>query len=121
MWRLPMEGLTWFVVVGTEVVISTPILKNAMKRILSALIAAQTLFFAIVTARAVPLAIVNVGAPAINCVFDPTCTNLVADTSGTIRLSGTTGAGFLQSRTFTCQSGAAAAGRYASDYRTAFT
>lgn len=66
--------------------------------------------------EAVPLRVVNVSAPAINCVFNPTCTVTVSDTSDNIPMS-TGGTGFLQSRTYTGAPGSPAAGRYAYEYR----
>jgi hypothetical protein len=68
------------------------------------------------TARAVPLVVVNVSAPPINCVFDASCTVVVNDTTAPINLPGS-GTGFLQSRTFRGLPGSAAAGRYAYLYR----
>src|SRR5258708_14719925 len=65
---------------------------------------------------AVPLKVVNVSAPAINCVFNPSCTVTVNDTSDNIAMS-TGGTGFLQSRTYTGVSGATANGLYAYEYR----
>lgn len=50
-------------------------------------------------AAAVPLEIVEVAAPAINCVFDADCRITVTDTSAPITLPGASGEGFLQSRT----------------------
>jgi hypothetical protein len=71
---------------------------------------------AAVAVETVPLKVVNVSAPAINCVFNPTCTVTVNDTSDNIALS-TGGTGFLQSRTFTGQPGSPAAGLHAYQYR----
>jgi hypothetical protein len=68
------------------------------------------------TARAVPLNIVNVSAPPINCVFDASCTVVVNDTTAPINLPGS-GTGFFQSRTFRGLPGSAAAGLYAYEYR----
>lgn len=68
--------------------------------------------------RAVPLKVVNVGAPAINCVFTTSspCTVKVSDTTGNVTLS-TGGTGSLQSRTFSGGAGSAAAGLFAYEYR----
>jgi hypothetical protein len=66
--------------------------------------------------EAVPLKVVNVNAPAINCVFNPTCTVTVNDTSDNIPMS-TGGTGFLQSRTYNGAPGAPADGLYAYEYR----
>lgn len=68
-------------------------------------------------ADAAPLSIVNVGAPAINCVFNPTCVITVTDSVGTFPLPGTVGTARLQSRTFTGASGAPAAGFTGYEYR----
>jgi hypothetical protein len=83
-----------------------------MKRFSFALL----LCFAPVVVAAAPLKVVNVSAPAINCVFNPTCTVTVNDTSDNIAMS-TGGTGFLQSRTYTGASGAPANGLYAYEYR----
>jgi hypothetical protein len=71
---------------------------------------------AAVAVETVPLKVVNVSAPAINCVFNPTCTVTVNDTSDNITLSAG-GTGFLQSRTYTGHPGSPAAGLYAYQYR----
>ncbi|HAF14105.1 MAG TPA: hypothetical protein DCK99_10490 [Blastocatellia bacterium] len=68
------------------------------------------------TAQAIPLKIVKVGAPAINCVFNPGCTVVVNDTSDNVTLS-TGGTGFFQSRTYTGKAGSPAAGLFAYEYR----
>lgn len=71
-----------------------------------------------IAVQAVPLKIVNVGAPAINCVFTTAspCTVTVNDTSDNVTLSAG-GTGFLQSRTYKGLVGSAAAGLYAYEYR----
>ncbi len=63
-----------------------------------------------------PLKVVNVGAPAINCTFNPSCKVTVSDTSDTIPIPAG-GTNFLQSRTFTGQIGAPPNGLYAYEYR----
>jgi hypothetical protein len=68
------------------------------------------------TAQAVPLTVVNVSAPPINCIFDASCTVVVNDTTAPINLSGS-GTGFFQSRTFRGLPGSPAAGLYAYEYR----
>jgi hypothetical protein len=77
------------------------------------------LAFAFATAAvAGPLDIVTVGAPAINCKFDTDCNITVSDTTANISLPGSSGSGFLQSRTFPPgEPGTAAAGLYAYEYR----
>src|ERR1700716_3387152 len=83
-----------------------------MKRLLIALLFCFTPF----AVEAIPLKVVNVSAPAINCVFNPTCTVTVNDTSDNIPMS-TGGTGFLQSRTYPGAPGAPANGLYAYEYR----
>jgi hypothetical protein len=73
-------------------------------------------------AQAVPLTVVNVGAPAVNCVFNPACTVTVTDTIGNYPpSSGYTGTPRLQSRTYVGVPGAPAAGLTAYVYRVDFT
>jgi hypothetical protein len=60
---------------------------------------------------------VEVGAPAINCVFSPTCTLSVQDRLRPIPLPGCPTQFFLQSRTFPGQPGTPAAGLYGYEYR----
>ena len=50
-------------------------------------------------ASAVPLEVVEVSAPAINCVFDGDCRITVNDSTAAITLPAATGQGFLQTRT----------------------
>ena len=55
------------------------------------------------SASAAPTAVldmVNVGAPAINCIFDSDCTITVYDSTDTIVLPDSSGSGFIQTRTF---------------------
>ena len=66
--------------------------------------------------EAVPLRVVNVSAPAINCVFNPSCTVTVNDTSDNILMS-TGGTGFLHSRTYTGAPGAPAPWANVYEYR----
>jgi hypothetical protein len=75
-----------------------------------------------VAAQAVPLSVVNVSAPAINCVFTTVspCSIGVSDSVANIPLAG--GAtGRLQSRTHRGLPGSAAAGLYAYEYRVDLT
>ena len=65
---------------------------------------------------AVPLKVVNVSAPAINCVFNTPCTIMVSDTKDNVTLSAG-GTGFLQSRTYRGAAGSPAAGLFAYEYR----
>ena len=83
-----------------------------MKRLLTALIVCLTPF----AVKAAPLKIVNVGAPAINCVFNAACTVSVSDIKDNVALSDG-GTGFFQSRTFKGLTGSPAAGLFAYEYR----
>jgi hypothetical protein len=71
-----------------------------------------------IAVQAAPLKVVNVGAPAINCVFTTAspCTITVRDTSDDVPLNGG-GVGRLQSRTFKGQTGSPADAMYAYEYR----
>lgn len=66
--------------------------------------------------KAAPLKIVSVAAPAINCVFNTSCSVRVKDTKEDVPLS-TGGKGVLQTRTFTGASGSPAEGLFAYQYR----
>jgi hypothetical protein len=68
-------------------------------------------------ASALVLPISPVGAPAVNCVFSPTCTLPVTDTSAPLTLPGGAGSGFLQSRTFAGEPGTQAEGLTGYEYR----
>src|SRR6266852_9897487 len=83
-----------------------------MKKLSLALLLCLTPF----VVQAVPLKVVNVSAPAISCVFNPTCTVTVNDTSDNVTLSAG-GTGFLQSRTYKGYPGSPADGLYAYEYR----
>jgi hypothetical protein len=83
-----------------------------MKKLAFALLLCFTPF----VVKAVPLRVVNVSAPAINCVFNPPCTVMVNDTSDNIAMS-TGGTGFLQSRTYNGAAGSPADGLFAYEYR----
>lgn len=72
-------------------------------------------------AEAGPLTIVNVNAPAINCVFNPSCTVVVTDSIGSFTPPGDVGMARLQSRTYPGVSGAPAAGLTAYVYRVDLT
>lgn len=77
------------------------------------LLGVTLLLLAIATAAtAQPLTVVHVSAPAINCVFNPTCKVTVQDISAPIWSTG-----FLQSRNYRGASGAPAAGYYVYEYR----
>ena len=67
-------------------------------------------------AKAAPLKIVNVGAPAINCVFSTSCSVRVKDTKEDFML-GAGGKGILRTRTFKGADGSPAEGLFAYEYR----
>jgi hypothetical protein len=72
--------------------------------------------------EAQPLTIVEVSAPAINCVFNPACKITVSDTVGNILLPTVLpGTAWLQSRTFAGQPGTPAAGLTGYEYRISLT
>ena len=83
-----------------------------MKKLSLALLLCCTPF----VVQAAPLKVVNVSAPAINCVFNAPCTVTVNDTSDNVTLSAG-GTGFLQSRTYKGYPGSPADGLYAYEYR----
>jgi hypothetical protein len=73
-------------------------------------------------AEAQSLKIVEVSAPAINCVFNATCKITVSDTSGNILFSTVSpGTAWLQSRTYAGQPGTPAAGLTGYEYRISMT
>jgi hypothetical protein len=65
---------------------------------------------------ATPLSLVNVSAPAINCVFNTSCTVTVNDFTSPVW-----GQGFLQSRTYQAAPGSPAAGMWVYEYRVDLT
>lgn len=67
-----------------------------MPRILLPVILALVLALPASAAR---LEVVGVAAPSVNCVFDADCTTTVTDSLSPISLPGTSGEGFLQTRT----------------------
>jgi hypothetical protein len=76
------------------------------------LLGVTLLLLAATAASAQPLTVVHVSAPAINCVFNPTCKVTVQDLSAPIWVNG-----FLQSRNYKAAPGAPAAGFYVYEYR----
>ena len=73
-------------------------------------------------AQAQPLKIVEVSAPAINCVFDANCKITVSDTVGNILLPTVApGTAWLQSRTYSGLAGTPAAGLTGYEYRISMT
>jgi hypothetical protein len=74
-------------------------------------------------AWAQPLKVVNVGAPAINCVFSTTCTIVVSDSVGYVPLPYLQApkTAWLQSRTYTAMAGTPGAGFTGYEYRLSLT
>lgn len=73
------------------------------------------------SAGAAPLTVIDVGAPAVNCVFHTSCSVVVDDSVGTFSLPGDSGAARLQSRTYPGTAPAPAAGDMAYVYRVDMT
>lgn len=78
--------------------------------------AAVTLSLASTAAQAQALRVVDVSAPAINCLFDPACRQAVSDTTASIPIPAG-GTNFVQSRTFRSRPGSPANGLYVYQYR----
>jgi hypothetical protein len=83
---------------------------------LKLMVAVAVLSLGITSVRAEVLRTVEVGAPAINCLFDPTCRVVVNDSTDAIPI-GASGSNFLQSRTFKGRPGSAGHGLYVYEYR----
>ena len=72
--------------------------------------------------EAQPLKVVEVSAPAINCVFNASCTITVSDSVGNILLpTVAAGTAWLQSRTYSGVAGTPAAGLTGYEYRISMT
>jgi hypothetical protein len=88
----------------------------------SSLIALAALAMLSSAGEAQKLKVVEVSAPAINCVFNASCTVTVSDTLGNILLPTVApGTAWLQSRTYSGQPGTPAAGLMAYEYRVSMT
>lgn len=76
------------------------------------------LALAALSAGAAPITTVDVGAPAINCVFNTNCViSNLTDTTSPITLPNSTGTGFLQTRTFLGATGSVGQGLWVYEYR----
>jgi hypothetical protein len=84
---------------------------------------AAALVLTSVAARAQPLTVVEVGAPAVNCVFQPSCTITVSDSVGYLALPyiAKEKTAWLQSRTYTGAAGTPADGLTGYEYRLSLT
>jgi hypothetical protein len=67
----------------------------------------------------VPLKVVKVAAPGVNCIFSPNCTITVTDSVGQLTLQNLDkpNTAWLQSRTFTGMAGTSGAGKIGYEYR----
>ena len=83
---------------------------------LKLMLAVTVLGLSFITAQAEVLRSVQVSAPAINCLFDPTCRIEVDDSTETLSIDAG-GPHFLQSRTFRGKRGSPAAGLWIYQYR----
>ena len=92
-----------------------------MKSLPGILIAAAAVLSAPLPAHAADLTVVNVSAPAVNCVFNASCTVVVTDSVGTLEYTPLGSGAFLQSRTYPGASGAPGAGTTAYEYRVDLT
>jgi hypothetical protein len=72
------------------------ILQNARPALAAAMLLAMPAL-----AQAAPLKVVIVGAPAVNCVYNTSCTIVVSDTIGNIPLPGISDTARPRSSTFT--------------------
>ncbi|MGD0317301.1 MAG: hypothetical protein ABSB37_15480 [Xanthobacteraceae bacterium] len=89
-----------------------------MKSLPAIPIAAAAALSAPLPAHAADLTVVNVSAPAVNCVFNASCTVVVTDSTGTLQYTPLGEGAFLQSRTYP---GAPGAGTTAYEYRVDLT
>jgi hypothetical protein len=85
------------------------------------LVAAAAALCAPATAHAAALTVVEVGAPAVNCVFNSSCTVVVDDSVGTLQYTPLGNGAFLQSRSYPGQPGTPGAGTTAYEYRVDLT
>lgn len=86
-------------------------------KFMTAIFTAIAALFVFGDARAATLKVVNVNAPAINCVFDASCSIVVTDTVGNLTFTPLGAGARLQSRTFPAKPGTPAAGKTAYLYR----
>jgi len=73
------------------------------------------------SARAGALTVVNVNAPAVNCVFNTSCTVTVTDSVATLAYTALGAGAFVQSRTYPGEPGTLGAGTTAYVYRVDLT
>lgn len=90
-------------------------------KFIAGILAVITALFAPGAAQAAALKVVNVNAPAVNCVFDATCKIIVSDTVGNLTFTPLGNGARLQSRTFAAKPGTPAAGKTGYLYRVDLT
>ncbi len=90
-------------------------------KFITVIVTAVVALFAPGDARAATLKVVNVNAPAVNCVFDPGCKIVVSDTVGNLTFMPLGAGARLQSRTFAAKAGTPAAGKTGYLYRVDLT
>jgi hypothetical protein len=88
-----------------------------MKSVPAILIAAAAALWPLEPANSTNLTVVNVSAPAVNCVFNSSCKVIVDDSTGALANSPLGGGGFLQSRTYPGMPGTPGAATTAYEYR----
>jgi hypothetical protein len=92
-----------------------------MKPMPAIVIAAAAALWPLSPANSANLTVVEVSAPAVNCVFNASCTVVVDDSTGTLANSPLGSGGFLQSRTYPGMPGTPGAGTTAYEYRVDLT
>src|SRR5215210_9287287 len=92
-------------------------------RLLTAALSAALLMTPMLAHAQQQLTVIDVNAPAVNCVFSLDCRIVVNDSIGAIALPfiTTPGTAWLQSRTFTAAPGTPAAGKTGYMYRVSLT
>jgi hypothetical protein len=84
-------------------------------------LAAAAVLCAAAPAHAGQLTVVEVNAPAVNCVFNTSCKVVVDDSTGTLKFTPFGAGAFVQSRTYPGEAGTPGAGLTAYEYRVDFT
>jgi hypothetical protein len=84
-------------------------------------LAAAAVLCAAAPAYSAQLTVVEVNAPAVNCVFETSCKVVVDDSTATAEFTPFGGGAFLQSRTYLGQAGTPGAGLTVYEYRLDFT
>lgn len=84
-------------------------------------LAAAAVLCAAAPAYSAQLTVVEVNAPAVNCVFNASCKVVVTDSVSTLQFTPYGAGAFLQSRTYSGQPGTPGAGLTVYEYRLDFT